>query len=387
MTNLLINKNNKSYFSSFFLYNTARVLPHAVLTVILLDKGMTIGEIAIIQSFFMVAGLLFELPSGLLTDSWSEKRMYQLSLVLLAISYLIIMMSYNFYILCFSWFIYGISNAAISGSLEAYFVRRLTNDERKIKAFNIKYNNVNIYSTLLGGGVGSVIYSYFSDNLYVVSLVMIAVSFLIISLGFKDSKTEFSERPTLKDSLKDMKNLKNNNQLMIFIFSLALFQIILQLFFQFWQVMFLDKNFGKEYFGIIYILFQLMAILSNYIFERVNLKNKHLILIVSLSGLLILAICLTNKWLFVATIILFLIPFNLYNNQLIVDIQQQASVKNVSAIMSLAGTIGSVVAMLFLWSMGFLNKFYSFNVITIIIILFFMLLSLLLIASKRWRNV
>lgn len=38
------------YLLSFFLYNMARVLPHAVLTVILLDKGMSVGNIAIIHN-------------------------------------------------------------------------------------------------------------------------------------------------------------------------------------------------------------------------------------------------------------------------------------------------------------------------------------------------
>ena len=94
-----------TYFISFFFYNFARVLPHAVLTVILLDKGMSIGNIAFIQSFFMIAVLLFEFPSGILTDIWSEKNIYLIALFLLAISYFLIMISHSFLILCLSWFI------------------------------------------------------------------------------------------------------------------------------------------------------------------------------------------------------------------------------------------------------------------------------------------
>ncbi|SOB49105.1 hypothetical protein LALCM10_10048 [Dellaglioa algida] len=53
--------------------------------------------------------------------------------------YLITVMSDDFYFIYFSWFIYGISNAAIGGSLKSHFIRRLTNGERKIEAFNSKY--------------------------------------------------------------------------------------------------------------------------------------------------------------------------------------------------------------------------------------------------------
>ncbi|USS93461.1 MFS transporter [Fructilactobacillus ixorae] len=137
-TNLIV------YLTSFFLYNFARVLPHAVLTVILLNKGMSVGQIAVIQSFFMIAVLGFELPSGLLTDSWSEQRVYELSLLLLALSYGLIMWSHSFWILSGSWFIYGISSAAIGSSLETYFLRQYQHNESLIKQFNVRFNNTKL---------------------------------------------------------------------------------------------------------------------------------------------------------------------------------------------------------------------------------------------------
>lgn len=85
-----LSKTNRTvYLSSLFLYNFARVLPHAILTVILLNKGLTVSQIAIVQSFYMLATTMFEFPSGFLTDIWSEKIMYQLSLILIGVSYFI----------------------------------------------------------------------------------------------------------------------------------------------------------------------------------------------------------------------------------------------------------------------------------------------------------
>lgn len=55
--------------------------------------------------------------------------------------------------------------------------------------------------------------------------------------------------------------------------------------------------------------------------------------------------------------------------------------------MFLVGTIDSVVATLFLWGVGMLDKFYLFNIIIIVINLLLMMVSLsLLIESKGWKK-
>lgn len=70
-----LSKTNRTvYLASLFFYNFARVLPHAILTVILLNKGLTVSQIAIVQSFYMLAAIMFEFPSCFLTDIWSENH-------------------------------------------------------------------------------------------------------------------------------------------------------------------------------------------------------------------------------------------------------------------------------------------------------------------------
>lgn len=76
------------YYLVNFLYNFARVLPHSILTVLLMNKGISLAEISLIQSFYMLTALISEFPSGVLTEIIGEKKMYQISLILLGISYL-----------------------------------------------------------------------------------------------------------------------------------------------------------------------------------------------------------------------------------------------------------------------------------------------------------
>lgn len=175
-----LSKTNRAvYLASLFLYNFARVLPHAILTVILLNKGLTVSQIAIVQSFYMLAAIMFEFPSGFLTDIWSEKIMYQLSLVLIGISYFIILLTNNYYLLCLSWFIYGMSAASMSGSLDSYFIRRAEN-KHEIKGINVLINRSTLYSGLIGGGLGSFLYEILSEQIYILSLI----DYLIIHIDY-----------------------------------------------------------------------------------------------------------------------------------------------------------------------------------------------------------
>ncbi|MEN3240151.1 MFS transporter [Fructilactobacillus sanfranciscensis] len=373
-----------TYFISFFFYNFARVLPHAVLTVILLDKGMSIGNIAFIQSFFMIAVLLFEFPSGILTDIWSEKNIYLIALFLLAISYFLIMISHSFLILCLSWFIYGISSASISGSLETYFLKKYQNNESLMKKFNINLNNINLISGLIGGGIGSFIYAYIEDALYVISILFIIVSAILIIFFFRsNSKIHSQNNMNFKNIITELKNI-NDKQIYIDILLFAIFQIIAQLFFQFWQVMFLSAGINKKQFGIFYIIFQLIALFSNFVFGRINFKKLKPFLIIFISVLLILGIYFDHvSWAFVILILLFLLPFNIYSNQLFLDIQKQSPSHILASVMSFAGTIGSIVSMIFLWVIGVLDHFQSFDVVAIESIMLFMVLSLIIYYLKK----
>lgn len=133
-------KELKTFYLAEFLFNVARVLPHAVLTVILLQKGLSYSEISFIQSMYMFSALILEFPSGIISDLISEKKIYIFSIVLIIIAYSIIFYSSSPIFLSVAWFLYGASAAGMSGSLEGYFIKKMNNDSMQIKNFSVNYN-------------------------------------------------------------------------------------------------------------------------------------------------------------------------------------------------------------------------------------------------------
>ncbi|WP_250317090.1 hypothetical protein [Streptococcus lutetiensis] len=69
-----IRRNTFVYLLANFLVIVAYSMPHSILTVILLAKGLSVSQILLIQSAYSIAIVLFELPSGLLADNHSWKK-------------------------------------------------------------------------------------------------------------------------------------------------------------------------------------------------------------------------------------------------------------------------------------------------------------------------
>ncbi|WP_234926663.1 hypothetical protein [Borreliella garinii] len=56
---MIESKHKRYYFYSLFLLELARTLPHAVLTIILTNKGLSLKNIAIVQICYMAAIIIF----------------------------------------------------------------------------------------------------------------------------------------------------------------------------------------------------------------------------------------------------------------------------------------------------------------------------------------
>ena len=194
-----------------------------------------------------------------------------------------------------------------------------------------------------------------------------------------EENNEMTSSESFKKIITELKNIKYQNKLIIIIGLYGIFQIISQLFYQFWQVSFLDKEFSKTYFGLLYVLFQIVAIFSNALFSRHNFSNLLIPLTITLSGALLISIFTPDKILFLIFIIIFLVPFNVYNNQLIVNIQKESDSNIVASVISLAGTVSSIISMIVLWIIGILNNYFEFWFVEVVLIAIFIILSLFLL--------
>ena len=185
-------------------------------------------------------------------------------------------------------------------------------------------------------------------------------------------------RPSLSQLKNDITKMLYHKKLMILILMVSSLQIVFQSFYQFWQIIFLEKSMSYTVFGVFYIIFQMISILANYIYSKYDIKNwNYLGLSITISILFLISL-LTNNVIFILFFLIFQIPLNIFNNQLNVDIRKECNPKALSSLISFLGTCMNIIAMIVMWIASVLLS--DLNIITVLIILLmiFIILNIIL---------
>lgn len=370
MESLSIKRNTLVFLLSNFLVSVAYSLPHSILTVILLAKGLSLSQILIIQSAYSIAIVLFEFPSGLLADNYSRKNLYSLSKLFLIIMFLIVLFSNQFYLIFAAWFCYGIAAALDSGTLDAYIINqlKLAHHGAELRKFLALSNRLEIVGLLLGSSLGGILYHFIGINIYVLGTVFLVASTLISFFFFKETTKSDSLQDShvmvlkkqITDSFKELRKQPRLSLILIFDF---LTQIFFQTHFQLWQSFFLSKGIDSQYFPFFYITFQVITLFSYSInIDGVKkyagvLKFSPLIVFLPLTFFLgKIAIFLTAYFIFV---------FVFYVIEFILNYQfnKMVSVENISSLISFKSTVSRIGSVLLLCILSFMVKQMSVSVV------------------------
>ncbi|MCO4476271.1 hypothetical protein Si134_00760 [Streptococcus infantarius subsp. infantarius] len=386
MESLSIKRNTLVFLLSNFLVSVAYSLPHSILTVILLAKGLSLSQILIIQSAYSIAIVLFEFPSGLLADNYSRKNLYSLSKLFLIIMFLIVLFSNQFYLIFAAWFCYGIAAALDSGTLNAYIINqlKLAHHGAELRKFLALSNRLEIVGLLLGSSLGGILYHFIGINIYVLGTVFLVASTLISFFFFKEATKSDSLQDShvmvlkkqITDSFKELRKQPRLSLILIFDF---LTQIFFQTHFQLWQSFFLSKGIDSQYFPFFYITFQVITLFSYSInIDGVKkyagvLKFSPLIVFLPLTFFLgKIAIFLTAYFIFV---------FVFYVIEFILNYQfnKMVSVENISSLISFKSTVSRIGSVLLLCILSFMVK--QMSVSAVMAINFMLSLVLLVVLS------
>ena len=380
--------NFKLYLISEFMWNLGRTIPHSILTIYLLNIGLSITQISLLQIIYMTSIILFEFPSGIISDRYSRKKVYIISIILIFISYFIICINTNFLIILFAYFLYGLSSALKSGTLDSEIILQVRKLNLDMKKFSVIEQYCSSISSIMGAGIGSIIYKNINNKMYIFSLLLFVLS-LIVIIFFKYTNKIINENKNNNSSI--VKQIKNNilyfitdkKLLLIILISLTTI-LFIQPFFQFWQILYKEKSISIEYFGFVYIVFQLCDIISNYIFKKLNNNFKNYLLILILIPILYTFIGLfTTKICFFLLFPIVILLFYIYLKYIILIFRNNCPEENISAYTSFIGTIQNIFSAIVLLFTSYLieknNIIFSYNIMFCI----FSILSIILIIKMN----
>lgn len=386
MESLSIKRNTLVFLLSNFLVSVAYSLPHSILTVILLAKGLSLSQILIIQSAYSIAIVLFEFPSGLLADNYSRKNLYSLSKLFLIIMFLIVLFSNQFYLIFAAWFCYGIAAALDSGTLDAYIINqlKLAHHGAELRKFLALSNRLEIVGLLLGSSLGGILYHFIGINIYVLGTVFLVVSTLISFFFFKETIKSDSLQDShvmilkkqITDSFKELRKQPRLSLILIFDF---LTQIFFQTHFQLWQSFFLSKGIDSQYFPFFYITFQVITLFSYSINIDGVKKYTGVLKFSPLIVFLPLTFFLGKIEIFLTAYFIFVFVFYVIEFILNYQFNKMVSVENISSLISFKSTVSRIGSVLLLCILSFMVK--QMSVSAVMAINFMLSLVLLVVFS------
>ncbi|AHH04280.1 Multidrug resistance protein B (plasmid) [Borrelia nietonii YOR] len=122
------------------------------------------------------------------------------------IAYFIIFQTSSFIILCIAWFIYGMSSAVNTGTIDVSFTRVYQSNSKKLKAFISSMKIILGIGAISGGYAGSVLFLYVDEKIYLISLFLYLASSLITIFFISSDKNTDHKKECLKLYINQFKS-------------------------------------------------------------------------------------------------------------------------------------------------------------------------------------
>ncbi len=322
-------------YSLIFLLNSylsGLLIP--ILSLLLIEKGISLGNLSIFMAIYSFIVIVFELPSGIMSDVIGRKKTFCISLMASIFSSVFMLLGNGTFTIGLGMIFYGLSRAISSGSFDALFI------DSYIESYGIeKLNNIttrlNVLDSIglsagaLSGGFLPDYSAQFLRNFGVYDLnliIKISLSIIVFILSMilvtETNKSQHKEdRISFKDHITLSASFVKNNMIVICIFiSVLSTGYFLSSFETYWQPHFLSLMYNSDLLfllGIMAFLYlgvvMIGSIISNKIINKFNSKKMYLILRLILAIFIILTSLQRNIILFIICYISMYFIFGMAN--------------------------------------------------------------------------
>lgn len=420
------------FFAAELLMNLALTVPHAILTPLLLDKGLSLSQILLVQAGFSVAVLLFEFPSGSIADMISRRTLYFISRLVFCIFFLVVIFGHGFPLMLLAWIVYGLATALESGTLDAALINNAKNRqgpagtvgglegavgapdhvESRISWLVRKEGQSAYLGMMIGSTIGALLYLSVGANIYFISVGATVISVVTIALFFRIPEqhkvatvggNEAGASVDKHDAARiggarrlwqelgaharaTVEEMRDSVALRQFLLLAVIAQAFLQLHFQLWQAVGLEKGFAESHLLFLYLLFIGMAFGASFIRPEVLFRRRALVVagVVAFPGLAWLSY-LVDGWaylVFYGALAFLLIVFANYSA---FGVRRTSSVERIGAVTSLVGVVGRIGAIGVLAVASVFVNFYSAAAVASGGFVVLVVLGLGWVGLRRWQ--
>jgi MFS family permease len=232
------------------------------------QRGMTIQMVVYTEIIYAVTIVLLEVPTGILADRWSRKKMIVFSAILGCFEFLILLYATEFWHFAVVVFLAGVSRSASSGSENAllYDSLLLQGKEKSFEKILGRLNAYDLTAAIIAALCGSFLASLFDLELnywisFIGMLVALCVSFLLIEPAVKRVAEEPAENKAyIKASVFFF---RKNPGVSLVVLSGMVIGTALSFIWEFWQIYLVRLEIPVVYFGLFSAAFMLLSLPGN----------------------------------------------------------------------------------------------------------------------------
>ncbi len=338
-----MNKRINIYLLNIIIFLQGLIFYAPIATIYRENRGISISQIFLIESIYMILIILLEIPWGRFADKFGYKRTLVLANFIFFLSKIIFFKADSFFLFFIERLLLAISISGLSGCDSALLFLSLDEEDNSEKAF-ARYDFFSILGFLLGSILSTFIINISMDLAAFYTIIPYGVAFLL-SFLLKDVKGKSSESIGM---IKNFKCILEKRNILIFVIAIALVTEVVQSITVFLnQEIYIKSNIDVKYFGVILAVIQvikLISIKSYKITNRIGQKNtiKLFVMLILVSSFALIFI--RNGFLsftciaLIATSMAFIEP-------IFMDIKNK-SIKNVdrATLLSIYSMFGSVIS-------------------------------------------
>ena len=120
---------------------------YAFYTILFVEKGMSVADVAVLVALWSVFAIVFEVPSGMLADRWNRRNMLVLAAVFQGVCFVIWFFSHTFLLFALGFVFWAVAGAFTSGTEEGLIFDNLKSDGCE-ERFTTVYGRANFFGNL-----------------------------------------------------------------------------------------------------------------------------------------------------------------------------------------------------------------------------------------------
>lgn len=303
-------KNIKLFNIYIFLYQLEMWIPVQVL--LLLDKGFSLSQVAFLDAMWYLSTVIFEVPTGTITDRFGKKASFFIAAIIKAISLLLLVIGKTFLTICAAEILWGFSSSFETGTTDAFLFDSLKQVNREDEFRRIRARVTTL--SILAAALGSLIAGYFGKiqiGLPITITAIIALLVCPIIFLFKEPEDTTPKEPSFILHIRESFGyIFNHRRVASLIFYSSVMGAGIWAMHLFYQPLLRSYGIGVDKIGAFYLFFRLSAATGAFSSDRLykNIGEVSLFIIPLCFIVSVLALGLfSTPWVLGVILIIFFI--------------------------------------------------------------------------------